>query len=577
MTTLRRTLCTALICSAFVAPSLTAAERVGTQYFYGYQGEFQNGSWGIIDDLDLRMLRMYEEDVDNGDLGDGGLLTAAQEAAVESHLDELLQDSSMLPDKLKSLYVAGDDDGELTADKRILFDVQWTRKTARRLAQYFQGLDDSEWKALPKSDKKMYLRDARDRCDARLEIGHAFDTYKIRNPNNANAPAAGFAAELDTDLDAGGTDPGCPSRGDLKGAGLGSEAATVRIRTFIPTVPGRKYALAVKYQKRDYNFEKQGAPSEEKAFRDLVVKVRGLDYFGDTDGIDPYHFPLPMAYQDDGGEIKAVIPTEGGGTKLVKLEEGFVKTWNTFVADRHYTPITLRDNGYPDSFGILIRGLHVEEKEAGPNEEICEDFKHNKRAYKKCLLGDPQDVGDLDACDLANGQISYKVGTKGAAPDANRQDVANLTNMAGNTPNTVNFLSLGQGGSVKVRLGDEIMQGMFLKGSCPLEGKSLALQEITWGPSKTFEQYPEKGFAKIKLKGCHTESMNGWGPVTWDHVGGNHIITNDMLTQTFGSDYAGCRLVAVQIKDRTHKLKGDDKNPGSDGIDINSLKLVETP
>ncbi|SHH76292.1 hypothetical protein [Ferrimonas marina] len=520
------TLMVAGICSlsAHAGYEPTDYDKVN-QYFYGYQNEFDNGGgkWGIIDDLDLWELK------------------EAKEAGAD------------LPDHLKSLYVDEtcwmDGDTE-KCNQKLLFDVQWTGKTLKRLVNAMYG--DGTWEdAKGDKDARKALRQAvRETCDARLEIGYA-RTYGI--------DGEGYAAELDTDLNARGSDSGCSA---LKRNLDGAEAATVRMRTFIPTIPGAKYSLYVKYQKRDYNYERTGAPSEEKAYRDLFVKVQGKETFESEERLDPFRFPLP----DADGLIDGEMPA---------LEQGFVKQRINFVADRYFTAITLKDTGYPDSFGILIRGLHVSRMMDGPNQEEClAGYPYKGGAQKKCLLNTDPEI-DFDACDLSNGDFTHKKLGK-LAPVNARLDEANLFAGPGADQPNINFYSLGQGGKANLRLGTFISEEQFLKGSCPVYGKTLSLSEVTWN-NKDFAGYPEKGIVKAKLQCQGDEGKETqWVTLSGDANPG-FVSTGEQIAYPFGAEYMGCRLASIHFTDKTHKLKGQFANPGSDGLDINGLSLTETP
>lgn len=188
------------------------ADTEKAQYLAGYQDQFNRGGrWGIVDDLDWKELLS-----DNGDL---------------------LENGDLLRRDLKARY---------TENNQILFDVQWTNKTLQSMypEQWQQNVKGAASKAARRDAIKTIRAGA---CDAQMEVGYA-RTYGINGD--------GYAAELDTH--------NCEN---------GRKLGTVRMRTFIPTIPGATYAVDVKYQKRDYNYEAHGAPSEKKAYRDLMVRV----------------------------------------------------------------------------------------------------------------------------------------------------------------------------------------------------------------------------------------------------------------------------------------------------------------
>lgn len=455
-----------VIGSALLGMSTASAERVGTQYFYGYQGQFENGKWGIIDDLDF--------------------------ADVKSELD----DEAVNADA-KAQYIK---------DGRIQFDVQWTNKTLQKLyPDEWQNLVKGAADKQAKREAVKFLREQT--CDAKMEIGYA-TTYGI--------DGNGFAAELDTHP--------CQS---------GSKVGTVRMRTFLPTIPGAEYVLYVKYQKRDYNFEKTGAPSEKKAFRDLIVRV------------DSQRHSLPLAAVE--GE---------------KLEEGFKKATIKFTAERYFTTVTLRDSGYPDSFGVLVRGIHVDEKPLTEYQQACiEAYPDNKKRQKLCLV--PEQAPDTQNCNLHSDNISWHKGDH-TSNAASRSTEENLL-----SPSSNQFLSLGAGGAATVSF-----KAYGQKAGCPIHGYTLAFKEHTNG-NHDFTTYAEQGSVKIKLVGCDVEAQNGHKLIRGTENGGKLFKTNDQFTYDFAEGYEGCTLTAITIKDRTHKIKAkqDGYVHKSDGVDIYNLNL----
>ncbi|KEQ17534.1 hypothetical protein [Endozoicomonas numazuensis] len=568
------------LCSA---ASFSQAERVGTQYFYGYQDQFPNGKWGIVDDLDYRQLK------DN---------MPAREA--------------------KALYV--DDNG------RIQFDVQWTRQTLKRMyPQMWEEAMLLEGKA-----RRERIQDIRDiACDAKLEIGYA-KTYGINGD--------GFATEMDTDLNARNME-GCAKTVD-------GEAAAVRLRTFIPTVPGASYKLHVKYQKRGYNYAAKGL-SEKKAYKDLLVKV-GADRHSlnleeelpvklnhltmdllpielddstllfdgqilDEDGEAWVRYnnhtshTESLYFESGSGERLTKVFTIAGETSTyinlgkldesdavyavrndldqtlidfnvdalrqanrfdapytVKLEEGFKKSVIPFVADKFFTRVAFNDKSYADTFGVLIRGVHVDRVEANPLEEGCRAvFPANSNKLRKCLLGDSSDPV-AEACDLSSGKVFWTQG-ENTRNDSYRSDIASLFYGADHRE----FLSLGQGGRVMIK---PALAGKAA--SCPIQHQTLSFKEVTWG-NQTYETYAEKGLVKVKLKGCQDSSLNGSKLLSNDVSMRSSLQTNDGFSFYFGEDYEGCRMHSLSIIDRTQKIKSSQAGyvANSDGIDINSLSL----
>lgn len=567
----------------FSAASLCSAERIGTQYFDGYQDQFHNGKWGIIDDLDYRQLK------------------------------------ETLPAKeAKALYV---DEGH------IQFDAQWTRQTLKRMYPLMWE-DAMSVTGKERHERIQTIRDLA--CDAKLEVGYA-KTYGIKGE--------GFVTELDTDLNAPNME-GCAKT-------TGGEAAAVRLRTFIPTVPGASYKLHVKYQKRDYKYSSKGI-NENKAYKDLMVRVgsdRHTLSLEEEEPVKLQHLTVDLPnlpanspthvfdsqaldedgdawvrYSNNGDDSVSLYFESGSGQRLtedlslpgetatyfnlgqldpaepiyailnsneqrlidfgfhalelanrfeapynIQLEEGFKKSVIPFVADRFYTKIVLNDKSYADSFGVLVSGLHIDEVEGNPRETECRVlFPSNSKKLRQCLLGDIANPV-ANACDLSSGKIAWTEG-KNTSSQQYRSDIQNLFY---NQDDKV-FLSLGQSGRVKVTptLGDT-------PASCPVLNKSLTFSEITWG-NKTYETYSEKGQVKIKLQGCVDESLNGSQLLTNDRTSSSRLKTHDSFSFFFDQAYEGCLLKSISIIDKTHKIKPSQPSyvRKSDGLDINSLALT---
>lgn len=448
----------------------TDSEKV--QYFAGYQEQFNRGGqrWGIVDDLDWNELLN-----DNGDL---------------------LENGDLLRRDLKARY---------TENNEILFDVQWTNKTLKLM--YPEQWQNTVKGAADKASRKAAIKAIRaGACDAQMEVGYA-RTYGINGE--------GYAAELDTN--------NCEN---------GRKLGTVRMRTFIPTTPGAEYAVHVKYQKRDYNYEALGAPSEKHAYRDLMVRVPSQKHKLSIDAVP--------------GEV---------------LDEGFKQARLSFIAKNYYSTIVLKDTGYPDSFGILIRGIEVEEIASNTASETCDTYYPEfSGKHKKCLTGeiDPETVG----CDLSLAALNWKQGDNIQAGNSNRTTESNILLDSRNQ-----FLSLGKKGKFTLTFKDENGKNA----ACPVAGKTLNLSEITYGNGNTFETYAEQGTLSANMK-CLNADADGFISKTEKL----ELKTKDALSYTFeGEEYASCRMTKIVIKDKTHKIK--KKHSGyvanSDGIDLNGLSF----
>ncbi|MEZ9234146.1 hypothetical protein [Shewanella sp. 10N.286.52.A9] len=459
----------ALSCSTASVAQAEELELVSGQYFYGYEEQFNHGSWGIIDDLDF------------------------------SELQE--ENPNSLKRELKALY---------SEDEKMYFDVQWTRKTLKKMFP-------EQWaqvKNLEGDERRDAIKNIRNQaCDAKMEVGYA-TTYGI--------DGEGYAAELDTHACGGETQLG-----------------TVRMRTYVPTVPGAKYAISVKYQKRDYDYEAHGARNEANAYRDLIVRVGSEKHNLSLDAVE--------------GE---------------SLDQGFKKAWITFTADRFYTPVILRDSGFPDSYGVLIRGVQAFKTEDNDRELECAAYYPEfSRDLKRCLVGDVDP--NLMGCDLTQATLNWTKGDK-LIDDESRSIEENIFSTAKNT-----FLSLGQAGKLNL-----ILKENGINASCPISGKTLHLNEYT-GNNGTYEEYAEKGVIAVKLLGCMDDSLNGVSLLANQHFSADpekpfELQTNDKFEYNFAPEvYAECRLSRITIKDKTHKIPETQQGyvENSDGIDLNKMTL----
>ncbi|MCC4833785.1 hypothetical protein LMH66_14170 [Shewanella sp. 10N.7] len=460
----------ALSCSTVSMAQANDLELVAGQYFYGYEDQFNNGTWGIIDDLDF------------------------------SELQE--ENPNSLKRELKALY---------SEDGKMYFDVQWTRKTLKKMFP-------AEWenvKSLDGDERRAAIKQLRNQaCDARMEVGYA-TTYGI--------DGEGYAAELDTHA--------CNNEQKL---------GTVRMRTYVPTVPGAEYAISVKYQKRDYDYERLGARNEAQAFRDLIVRVGSEKHKLSIDAVE--------------GE---------------SLDQGFKKAWITFTADRFYTPLILRDSGFPDSYGILIRGVQAFKTADNERELECSAYyAAHTRALKRCLVGDvdPQSIG----CDLTAANIEWIQGEK-VSTNPDRSTVSNVFSTANDK-----FLTLGQAGKLKLT-----MRQNGINAACPIAGKTLKFNEFT-ANDQTYLTYAEKGVIGIKLIGCEDESQNGRTLLANQHYSADpenpyEVQTSDIFEYNFAPEfYQGCRLSKVVITDRTDQIPETQEGyiSYSLGIEVNSLNLT---
>jgi hypothetical protein len=330
-------------------------------------------------------------------------------------------------------------------------------------------------------------------CEPKIEIGQA-SAYNAGSSEN-------LITELDTDLQH------CQISG--------TEPAAITIRSFIPTKPGYNYRVSFNYQMRSY----QGMTTN--SYRDLVVRFgRGLEKFD----------PVFNGFSNQSLEITAI---------------------------NKYSALVFTDNGLPNSYGVLLDNILVQELGKAENYDSCSEiFSVNSRGFKKCLEGDVETNQVCDFSDPTQVHINY---SPGAGVAANRKNTANIFNQAGEVNSSINFLSLGKKGRVALACTVDGHKGLM-----DVYGKTLSLKEISWG-NITLASYPELALVRVKLESCTDSTVNGLKTVAT-------VGTKQNLSYTFEIDdqnrsYEGCKMSSLIIKDIT------PNGPSGDGFDFNSLKF----
>jgi len=405
----------------------------------------------------------------------------------------------------------------------MFFDASWTQNTLKLMYPdaWPDNLSDDATEDEITARKETIEAIRAQACDVKIEVGKA-STY--------GASSEGYKGNV-TELDTDGYY--CNDVAD-------KTVGTVSLRSFIPTVPGAEYEIEVMYRQRDYNWKSRGAASEKDAYRDLVVRV----------GSDVHQLPLDADESSD-----AVV------------NQGFIVDTRKFTAEQFFTKVNLKDRGYSDEYGVLVRSVKVTEVTENPNEETCNTY-HNasSSALKNCLLSESEP--ELLGCDLSQSEITWTQGANVLDYDFR----ANTDNLFYST-NTLRFLSLGQGGKLKVQL-----QENEVDAACAIAGKTLSFDEITWFGT-TYEEYAEKGIIKAKFVGCTNEDDNGWQLLTNDLTNNKQFITQDSFSHTFSSavEDQSCALTAIKFIDKTDKIPSTQEGyvEDSDGVDINNLALTE--
>ena len=312
-------------------------------------------------------------------------------------------------------------------------------------------------------------------------------------------PSENMIAELDTDL------YHCNISGN--------EPANVRIRSFIPTKVGYEYAVSAQYQMRDYNMP-------NNAYRHFVMR------FGRT----AEHFE----------------PVFGAFTEA-KIE---------IVATRQFSRLVLRDNGLPDSYGILVDDIQVTELGKADNYDACAElFDVKSKGFRKCISGE---VDTEQSCSMESLQVrAYQPGPQ---VDESRKNTNNAFVLEEAVQGSINFLSLGKKGKLKVSCYIDDYLATY-----PIYNKQLSFREISWG-NATPDSYPEQARVKVQLSHCLDDRANGT-----NHLG--LVSTNEVFSYSFtenddGISYEGCRMKKLVIRDKT-----PNSSPSPDGFDLNSIHI----
>lgn len=456
-----------------------------------------------------------------------------------------------------------------TNNHQILFDVRWTHNTLKTLL-------GSQW------DEELSLRNIRQAfnetnstCKAKLEIGKAH----IYGPYDDDQ----YVAELDSDLNHCDSSINIENNsGEYNNYAINrtSRASSVRLRTFIPTTPGVRYVFNLNYGSRFSGYD----PTQDKLSigirSDQIEKALLNDVDNTSDLIDEHIIQLPLPKH---------VPNQG-----------FYNAKIEFIADRFLTPIFIRSNDKPDSFGPLLASVDItpssNQELSSEHVELCQSFyKPYSQDLKRCLTT-PEQQSELMSCDLdaALQNVVYgrdtldssirhesvRVNKEGGRPnsDQRRYIPARMTG----PENSSSFYSLGLAGVTTVKL------------NCPIKGKSLHLREFSSG-GYSFAKYPEQGKVKVQLQCLDDSTINStWyalaesgdmDQIVESYTSNDQLLrTNSALNVQFGDEFHGCRLTAIRFIDTTHKLTTSDPHEikesrleayldSSDGLDIQALAI----
>ncbi|CCO49311.1 hypothetical protein VIBNISOn1_810009 [Vibrio nigripulchritudo SOn1] len=433
-----------------------------------------------------------------------------------------------------------DNPAAYTSGRTLLFEPRWTKRTMRHV------LGQSEYQYLESTiGEEEVRRRINNHCEAQLEVGRS-KTY------GQQYKGGGFLAELDSDTSH------CPQNRRLNVGGtyypldFSNNPSAVNIRTFVPTVPGAKYRLVFKYQRRAYTPTSQA----NNYHRDLVTHLNA---------------DITSAKVNDHGGVgvsghRLQFPIQLNDSNLIK---GFNKAVVHFTADRFYTPLVFRDKGLPDSYGMLLKDVKVFLTEQNPNKQQCELlYPPGSAALQDCLNGGSTGVPSEISCNLnIDSQLgNFVVNEAGEriASEPWRDDPQNVLS-------TSDFYSVGKGGVSTFNMSNN---GQL--SACPIYNKRVRLEEFT-SNNWDYERYAEQGYVHAKL---NCLAANGTRETSWVTLGtertDNLLITQGKIDQTFNdAKYQSCFLLAFQFEDRTHIIPttqaGYDEN--SDGYDIRALTL----
>ncbi|MDA9189544.1 hypothetical protein N9O57_01040 [bacterium] len=332
-------------------------------------------------------------------------------------------------------------------------------------------------------------------CMPTIEIGKE-NVYGGENSNNQ-------IAELDSGLNL------C----DIKGA----NPASLSINSMIPTEVGYKYRVELDYKMRSY------AAQTNKSYKDLVVRFGSV-----LEKFDP-------------------------------IFDGFKTVAIDIVAARNFSKLVLRDNGLPDSYGILIDNIKIFKTGPVDNYESCASlFNINTVGFRKCIQGEIQSLEECDFDDIENLKIVYK---KGEGVSVNRMNTANALKLEDAIVGKINFLSLGLRGKVQLSCKVSGHKALF-----DIYNKTLKLREISWG-NVSVDSYPELAKIRVKLENCEDESLNR--VVTVGSASTKELFTYKFDQDEQGRTYYGCKMSKLIIKDIT------PKGPSADGFDLNSVQFLD--
>ncbi|WP_367987189.1 hypothetical protein AB2S62_11515 [Vibrio sp. NTOU-M3] len=454
-----------------------------------------------------------------------------------------------------------------TPNNHILFDVRWSAST-------FRNMLNSHWNSsLTSRDVLKAFGSSHSTCTAKLEVGAA----SIYGPYPHNQKVA----ELDSDL------ADCGNRIKIKQnwypIDKRGNPSSIQIRTFIPTTPGIRYDFSLDYAKRVNGYD--------KSQKDLYVSINTATI--------------------EGAKVNnASLSSQNIDLQTIKLPlntshhySGFNNAKMTFVANNFFTPIIIRANDNPNSYGPILNALKVKASKkqdvTDVHVELCENLYEPYSPQLQRCLTEVEDGGDVFSCNVDEALETIVYG-ENATPSVGTQiPYVRVTDEGIRTEfdfsryhpkgmtgpeNSNTFYSVGRSGVTTVLM------------NCPIKGKSLYVREFTGGPqNRTFADYPEQGETKVRMMCLRNEEVEiKWHAIAdigeVDELISNYenneqlLRTNRTLNVKFGDEYQGCRLTAIRFADKTHKVTMQDDHKlsesqlqshllRSDGFEIQALSI----
>ncbi len=509
-----------LIAMSSSAVALDLPQDQYHQDFSGYENSFDRGSWELIYGNDNPFYIAYPY--------------------------------SSLNQTAKDLYSI-----ELDGQHLLIFDARWRRATLKEM------LDD-QFKPLVKEDgiKPNEIRQALDDadCSAYIEVGTS-NTYGF--------PAGNNVIELDGDTYLCNanqitlTNPAANNA--IPTIDKSGKPSALRLRTFVPTIPGATYSFDIYYNKR---LNAAGRFDENDA---LITKVRAKSF--DSVLLDGYATPI-VDNSFEGGRIE--LPYDVNAT----THDGFYKATITFIAQDYFTRVILRGNDASESFGPIVNKVQSTKISVPEAQfDMCSMFyDYGSKNFKKCMHAEGDNYNF--ACDFTNddpndpNSVKYIINKPGIHTPGNAQryipkNMSVLNRIDGNG-SLGTYYSVGLEGKTTVKL------------NCPVAGQTLKLNEFTNGINQDINSYPEQGKVKAKIK-CLDDGNehHGWVLLTKnsaneDDVEDNFLVTNEYLSYDFNAEsYKGCLMTKLVFIDKTSDLPNAPVD--TDGFEVQGLQFVETP